>query len=770
MTALGRHVRGAAAPARPSRRILPLAVETKDQSTALSQRRGKEARVKPPNTQQLKAAATRFSTEAASEVAHEPTFLKQDRVKARPVDRRLQQVSERLSQSRARSMVLEAESRGAPHDPQQTLALLANERIIGQTDIVGINYLELAVAISRAVCRVRIGSAAGTGFMVGFRLLMTNHHVLHTREEALQAEAQFDYQENRSGELLPVRTFRFDPTHFFFTDDGLDFTVIGLAETTAQGIPISRYPWVKLLGQPRKSDEGSPLNIIQHPRGGLKQVALRHNEIIRIPEGKSSFLYYTTDTEPGSSGSPCFNDQWELVALHHSGVPRVEQGKILRRDRQPWREGLDDPELIDWIANEGARISAIVASLRGAQLEAATTDLVAKMLEEEPPNPIELSRQDTTIQPMQLQAPIGIGAGAGATFDIPLRITISLGATPISRSGGGSISIATGSQLGEPAPSSVRAPSEDALAAEAVVIDPDWSNRTGYDTDFLGTTVPLPGLSPKMKEITVELPTEYHRRGDPYILDYHHYSVAMNANRCFAWYSAANVDGERRFKLTRERDKWFLDPRIDADFQCGDELYAMTHTDRGHLTRYLDVAWGDSIDEAVRATNDSFHFTNCCLQLSGFNQSKSRWQGIEQFLLEKKAKKEKRRIVVITGPLFQDSDPYYQNNVMVYAVAIPLEFWKVCAIIRSDDTLAATAFVLGQKDVLALPGFEEAFDVTTTQVTLADLEDRTGLNFGQLTEHDHFAKGGAPGTLEIDRADGSTRKLIPIREFEDIVI
>jgi V8-like Glu-specific endopeptidase len=37
-------------------------------------------------------------------------------------------------------------------------------------------------------------------------------------------------------------------------------------------------------------------------------------------------LHYRSPTEPGSSGSPVFNDQWELIALHHAGgtdLPRL---------------------------------------------------------------------------------------------------------------------------------------------------------------------------------------------------------------------------------------------------------------------------------------------------------------------------------------------------------------------------------------------------------------------------------------------------------------
>ena len=135
----------------------------------------------------------------------------------------------------------------------------------------------------------------------------------------------------------------------------------------------------------------------------------------------------------------------------------------------------------------------------------------------------------------------------------------------------------------------------------------------------------------------------------------------MNSKRRFAWYSAANIDGKNTPKLPkRENDDWHIDPRIDDPeaprFQCGEDLYATKKTDRGHLTRYLDVAWGTK-SQALKALADTFHFTNCCLQLSEFNQTQARWQGIEQFLLERKAKKDKMRISVITGPIFKTNGP-----------------------------------------------------------------------------------------------------------------
>jgi endonuclease G len=351
-------------------------------------------------------------------------------------------------------------------------------------------------------------------------------------------------------------------------------------------------------------------------------------------------------------------------------------------------------------------------------------------------------------------------ASASAVLTIPLQVTISLG-TPVSGA-------ASGLRLVS-APPGATSP-----GFETTAIDPDWASRAGYDPTFLGLRVPLPSLSRSQERASAEVPSEYRKNPkDKFSLNYHHYTVAFNKRRRQAWYSAANIDGDRRFKFDRGNDRWFIDPRIDdpssPQHQMGEELYAEVHTDRGHLTRYLDVAWGDAKSEAIRATNDTFHFTNCSLQLSGFNQGRDRWQGLEQFLLEQKARKEQRRMTVLTGPIFKDSDPVYRNRHMDYSIRVPLEFWKVCALVRADGSLAATAFILGQTDVAQLPGFEERFDVTAAQITVADLEKRTGLDFGTLKKHDHFAAHGAPGTVEMPFG-GETRKIKPLVDVEDITI
>jgi len=274
-----------------------------------------------------------------------------------------------------------------------------------------------------------------------------------------------------------------------------------------------------------------------------------------------------------------------------------------------------------------------------------------------------------------------------------------------------------------------------------------------------------------MQQDTAQVRADARKNGNPFELAYYHYSVYMNKRRRTAWFSAANVDGDQRPDIgKRQGDRWYMDPRILKSEQLGQEAFE-PGIDRGHLTRREDTAWGSDVESAKMANNDTFHFTNCSLQASAFNRGKDRWQGLEQFLLEQHARKERRRMIVITGPLFAPSDPVYKNDRMDYVVRCPIQFWKVCVLIRQDSTPSATGFVLGQEDIQNLPGFEETFDVAATQIRIADLEQRTGLDFGNIKNFDHFAEGGVPGTLELPSGiERVAHRAKLIRSGSDIVV
>lgn len=265
-----------------------------------------------------------------------------------------------------------------PQDTRQNV-----ERLLGANDLVGVAYLDLARAAARAVARVvlrdRRGRTTGygTGWLCSPRLLITNNHILTGPDDARTAAAEFDYELRPDGTLRDRMTLSLDPDTLFLTSEPLDYTIVAVGGDTAP------FGWIPCFGGADRNVLGEALSIIQHPSGEPKQVALRENRLVdRLPD----FLHYETDTAPGSSGSPVFNDAWEVVALHHSGVPRTDaQGRVLRRDGRPTAPGDSDSD-IDWIANEGVRISRILEDLRAGP--DAAHPLIAELLSApRPPRP-----------------------------------------------------------------------------------------------------------------------------------------------------------------------------------------------------------------------------------------------------------------------------------------------------------------------------------------------------------------------------------------------
>jgi Putative DNA-binding domain/Trypsin-like peptidase domain len=60
---------------------------------------------------------------------------------------------------------------------------------------------------------------------------------------------------------------------------------------------------------------GSSLAIMQHPEGGPLKLSLNTESILGF-DSHTGRLMYRTDTQPGSSGAPCFDFDWQFVALH----------------------------------------------------------------------------------------------------------------------------------------------------------------------------------------------------------------------------------------------------------------------------------------------------------------------------------------------------------------------------------------------------------------------------------------------------------------------
>ena len=258
----------------------------------------------------------------------------------------------------------------------------ANERIIDlSNELQAWSFLPRGVRAGATVARITLRRDGrelphGTGFLVSPRLLMTNHHVLPDENFARTCFAEFNAQVTADNLPDTVVRMELDPGTFFAADRRLDFALVAVKPAQDGPVPGEIFGWNRLSVQIGKLVLGEKVNIIGHPSGRLKEIALRDNAVlVRLDD----FVHYTTDTEPGNSGSPVFNDQWEVVALHHSGVPKKDdQGRVLRKDGRPWQQG-DGDDAIEWVANEGVRVSSILKHLAGLDLDPARRALLAEM-------------------------------------------------------------------------------------------------------------------------------------------------------------------------------------------------------------------------------------------------------------------------------------------------------------------------------------------------------------------------------------------------------
>ncbi|MCW2701273.1 MAG: serine protease [Blastococcus sp.] len=205
------------------------------------------------------------------------------------------------------------------------------EKVIGLNNLLSIAWLSQGLTLAAAVARIVLPEGAGTGFLIAPDLLLTNNHVLPDADVARTCTVEFNYQANWTGSLEPVKRFTVDPDHFR-TSVELDYTIVRVKES-----PGDLYGYIDLATRADVAVNDF-VSIIQHPMGGLKQVCLTDNKVAAV---FGHLVQYSTDTEPGSSGSPVFNQNWQLVALHHRGG------------------NLQGPDGTKYFSNEGISIGSV---------------------------------------------------------------------------------------------------------------------------------------------------------------------------------------------------------------------------------------------------------------------------------------------------------------------------------------------------------------------------------------------------------------------------
>lgn len=199
---------------------------------------------------------------------------------------------------------------------------LLEQVVSGKPSLVHVSHLAVGLERARAVAKVvRAEGGSGTGFLIAGDRLLTNHHVLPDAQTAARSTALFNYQRATAGHEEPSVELKLAPERFFQTSEADDFSIVGMP-------PGSVERWGSITLAPSGARRGDLVNIIQHPGGGPKQIALSFDVVAFVGSGR---LQYLTDTLPGSSGAPVFDRSWNLVALHHSGGWLAEPGSADKR-------------------------------------------------------------------------------------------------------------------------------------------------------------------------------------------------------------------------------------------------------------------------------------------------------------------------------------------------------------------------------------------------------------------------------------------------------
>jgi endonuclease G, mitochondrial len=227
-----------------------------------------------------------------------------------------------------------AAASGQPDVADAVHSAETQERAIFRDDTVEFGFLAAGAAAGRAVARILVtpyesgqprlatlGGAdphAGTCWLAGRGLLLTNHHVLNARS-AMTGRAPLASESDLVDQAAhAVVRFDFDTaldngveltgTDLLAWSADLDYAVLALRHDPGRDpLPLMQERLAAGLS------DNVAVNVIQHPDGDPKRVGLRNN---LVHETTDTDVRYFTDTKDGASGSPVLTDAWTVCALH----------------------------------------------------------------------------------------------------------------------------------------------------------------------------------------------------------------------------------------------------------------------------------------------------------------------------------------------------------------------------------------------------------------------------------------------------------------------
>lgn len=555
---------------------------------------------------------------------------------------------------------------------------------------------------------------AGTGFVVGPKLLMTNRHVAEIFTIGLGVR-NLRFRSGYTPALDLVReTVDQDARHLQIRDVLMVHPYWDMALLIVDGLPATARPLQLSLTAPEEMEDDE-IAVIGYPAldprnnfelqneifGGQFNVKRVHPGLLRNRSTLESYgkdvstVTHDSSTLGGNSGSAVVDvGSGHVIALHFAGIYKKENYAV------PTWELARDRAVVDAGVNFVRQVSP-------------------------PSSPWQSwwdSADPTEVPPASAGTQSPKAASEAQTWTIPLELTVRVGTPELSR--GASLAAASGPEVTE----------------KLVLVDPNYGNRMGYDPSFLGIDVPLPTVSDD--SVLARLDS-----GET-VIPYEHFSLAMHKERRLAVFVAGNIDLRHEKKepehgrdysrkglngFTNDSvETWLLDPRIPDAHQLPDRFFTKDNKafDKGHLFRREAATWGDSYAQVQRANGDTFHVTNCSPQVLGFNRSNRR--GIWGKLENEIGRADDDKLVVFAGPVLAEEDRSFigVDDDGAVSVKIPSRFWKIVMASNSGN-LEAFAFLLEQ-NLTDVP-LELAFDASWRErmVPISELEETLGIvSFG----------------------------------------
>jgi len=225
------------------------------------------------------------------------------------------------------------------------------EKIIGsREELMNINWFQKATIASQSVCKIIVSNGSmGTGFILQGGYLLTNNHIIETADQAANSKIIFNFQQDIDGQVQPVAEYKLDASSFVTSSfNDLDYTLVQVNDHDGQLTEWGHLE-IEQFMNPQRDER---INIIQHPEGKSMKIALPSKIISKWKQ----YLFYLADTKAGSGGAPVFNQDWKVVALHHSRKSGPSSGGFLINevgDIRPSNRGILIKNILEDIRSKG---------------------------------------------------------------------------------------------------------------------------------------------------------------------------------------------------------------------------------------------------------------------------------------------------------------------------------------------------------------------------------------------------------------------------------